>query len=51
MKATVLHSYLGTVVGVRRGVENGPAGGGDLDFSRRGGESQFTKPRSEEKTK
>ena len=30
-------SYLGTVVGGRRGVEIGPAGGGDIDFGFRGG--------------
>ncbi len=33
--------YVGTVVGGRRGVENGPAGGGDSDFSPRGGEALF----------
>ncbi len=29
------------MVGGRRGVENGPAGGGDSDFSCRGGEALF----------
>ncbi len=36
-----MQSFLGTVVGGRRGVENGPAGGGDSDYSGRGGEALF----------
>ncbi len=37
-----LEPYLGTLVGGRRGVENGPAGGeGDSDFFCRVGESTF----------
>ena len=36
----LVHPYLGTVVGGKRGVENGPAGG-DSDISRRGGEALF----------
>ena len=41
-----LGAYLGTVVGGRRGEENGPAGG-DLDFSCRGGGSTFCSRKGE----